>query len=63
MTYDEALENSVKAMLKRRGNDGNWREYPTLNELAKDVLVILQELAVIKLGVDDPRDNPPPQSR
>jgi hypothetical protein len=63
MTKQEALEKSVRAIMSRHGQVGDWRGYANYTDIAENTLVILEALDVIKFGSDDLRDDPPPQSR
>jgi hypothetical protein len=50
MTRDAAVEKCVKAVLRQKHYaEQNWRDYPVINDLAKDVLAMLEELGPIKL--------------
>lgn len=64
MTFDEAVETCAKGILRRTGRDEtNARRYPAVQERAKDIAASVEALGLIEISKDDPRDNPPPQSR
>jgi hypothetical protein len=49
MTKDEAIENCVKAMLKRQGQaEHNWQQHPMQRDLAANIITCLEALGVWK---------------
>jgi hypothetical protein len=50
MTLDEAVEKCAKALLRAKGsNEQLWAQYPHTQGAARDVVICLLELGLLKL--------------
>ena len=50
MSKDEAIEKCARAIVKRHGyREENWRDQPTQNTLAADIVAALEALKLLVL--------------